>query len=192
MIDGWKEERPSKNRNIFCKHKGTLCLRGCNIYLPLFCIVNNIKILASNTTWPEWKARLFHRNCLRSGQQQQQVDIQSWWQRHANIWSRIVQWLYHAPLTTTHKYFTRGRSLSTALAQFSLFNCYNKLRGTIHLLSSGQSVKCGFSLPAETGRPVSSSSLGSCQPCPLCDVWWRYVWCVEGMMLYLTEADRNC
>ena len=33
MIDGWKEERPSKNRNIFCKHKGTLCLRGCNIYL---------------------------------------------------------------------------------------------------------------------------------------------------------------
>ena len=28
MIDGWKEERPSKNRNIFCKHKGTLCLRA--------------------------------------------------------------------------------------------------------------------------------------------------------------------
>ena len=59
---------------------------------------------------------------------------------------------------------------TTVLAQFSLFNCYNKLRGTIHLLSSGQSVKCGFSLPAETGRPVSSSSLGSCQPCPLCAV----------------------
>ena len=60
---------------------------------------------------------------------------------------------------------------TTALAQFSLFNCYNKLRGTIHLLSSGQSVKCGFSLPAETGRPVSSYSLGSCQPCLLYAIW---------------------
>ena len=130
-----------------------VCVAATSTYIPLCCIVKVkiIKILPSNPTWPEWKARLFHRNCLRSGQQQQQqVDIQSWWQRHANIWSRIVQWLYHAPLTTTHKYFTGGRSLCGPLRWHSCYSlssycyCYNlhyklvKLRVTTHLLSMGQ------------------------------------------------------
>ena len=105
--------------------------------------------LASSQTRAHWKALLFHRNCLRSGQQQVSSHDGSVMQIFGAGLYKDCTMHHSQPLTNIlpGAALCVGHCAGTVqslqlLSIVTTYNLVNLLRITIHLLSTGQRLHC--------------------------------------------------